>query len=189
MRLTNLVKGFVLTAMLLGMNGFAYAGQFFIGAQATNIETQLDYTGGSEEYGVNPTRIELGWEENNLYFSVHILTSGSDTDIDPFAQTFETKLDTSYGFFVGGRGEHFYGALGLQTFDTTYTWVGPNISDSDNILTLGALLGGQFEITSGLFIYGDFSIYFGSADYPSFFSGDKPDFTALGFAGGLRYAF
>lgn len=180
----------LLATLLLALGNLASAQQFYIGAQVTNISAELDY-GATEEYNLNPVRVELGMQYDWFYWGVHALTSGKDTDVDVFGDTYEMELDTSFGIFFGGRfgyNRNFYAAGGFQYFDTTYRFIPGGPADSDNILTLGLLIGGQFQVAQNMYIYGDVSMYFGSAQYNTYFFGD-PDFYAFGFAGGVKFAF
>jgi len=179
-----------LAAIMLALGNLASAQQFYFGAQVTNISAELDY-GATESYDLNPVRIELGWQEDWYYWGFHALTSGSDTDIDFLGDTYEMELDTSFGIFVGGRfgyTRNFYAAIGMQSFDTTYRFVPGGPADQDNILTLGMLAGGQFQVSPHMYLYADISMYFGTASYPVYFFGD-PDFSAFGFAAGAKFAF
>lgn len=185
---SNTLLRVLLIAGILSITGMANASQFYLGAQATNLSSHLDYGNGSESYNLNPTRIELGWKERGFYWAIHILTSGQDTDIDTFGSTFEMKMDTSYGIFLGLNSPNFYLSLGLQSFDTTYRDIPTTGIDKSNILTLGFQLGIQHEIVPNLSLYADFSYYAGKADYSSFYSAN-PDFSVHGFAAGLKYAF
>ena len=182
------VRSYLIAACLLSLSSLANAGQFYVGAQATNLTAYLDYGNGSETYNLNPTRIELGWKERSFYWAIHMLTSGKDTDIDLFGDTYEMKLNTSYGIFFGLNSPNFYLSLGLQNFDTTYRDIPTTVLDKDNILTLGVQLGIQHEMVPNLFLYADFSAYVGKADYNSVFT-TSPDFTVHGLAGGIKYAF
>lgn len=173
---------------LLGSSVQANASQFYMGAQATNISAHLDYGNGSESYNLNPTRLELGWRERSFYWAIHMLTSGQDTDVDIFGATYEMNMDTSFGIFVGLSAPNYYLSLGLQNFDTSYRQVTSTTRNKSNIVTLGLQLGVQHEIMPNLSLYADFSYYTGKADYPSFFT-SEPDFSAYGFAGGVKYTF
>jgi len=177
----------LLALSIFGVTSLASAGQLYLGAQATNLSAHLDYGNGSETYNLNPTRIELGWKERTFYWAIHMLTSGRDTDIDLFGDTYEMKLDPSYGIFLGLNTTNFYISFGLQNFDTTYRLVPSTVQDKSNILTLGVQLGIQQELVPNLFLYADFSAYAGKADYTGFTS--NPDFSVHGFAGGIKYAF
>jgi len=180
--------GVMLAVNILCFSSTASASQFYVGAQATNLSSHLDYGNGSESYNLSPTRIELGWKDPTFYWAIHILTSGKDTDIDPFGDTYEMKLNTSYGIFLGLNSPNFYLSLGLQSFDTIYRLVPTTTQDESNILTLGFQLGIQHEIVPNLSLYADFSYYAGKADYPTFYTAN-PDFSVHGFAAGLKYAF
>lgn len=186
--LTAIFRIFIAT-YLLCLPGLSGAGQFYVGAQATTLNANIDYGNGSENYNLNPTRIELGWREPTFYWAIHILTSGQDTDRDIFGETFELKLEPSYGIFLGLNYTNFYLGIGLQNFDTRYRDVTLNgVTDKSNILTLGVQLGVQVEMVRNLFLYADFSAYGGTAEYSSYFFGN-PDFSVQGFAGGIKYTF
>ncbi len=174
-------------AGLLCLSGMASAGQFYVGAQATNLTAYLDYGNGSETYNLSPTRVELGWKEPTFYWAIHMLTSGQDTDVDIYGSTYEMKMDTSFGIFVGLNTPNFYLSFGFQNFDTTYRDISTTFRDKSNILTLGVQLGIQHEMVPHLFVYADFSAYAGKADYVGFTS--NPDFTVRGLAAGIKYAF
>lgn len=183
--------GILWVGMILGLSGMALpakASQFYAGVQATSLSTHLDYGNGSESYNLNPTRVELGWRERSFYWAIHILTSGQDTDIDTFGATYQMKMDTSYGIFVGLNMPNYYLSLGLQSFDTRYHLLSSATADKSNLVTLGFQLGIQHEILPNLSLYADFSYYAGRADYPTYFT-SSPDFSAHGFAGGIKYTF
>ena len=174
-------------ASLWCLAGLANAGQFYIGAQATNLTAYLDYGNGSETYNLNPTRIELGWKEPTFYWAIHMLTSGQDTDVDLYGSTYEMKLDPSYGIFLGLNSPNFYISFGFQNFDTTYRDISTTLRDKSNILTLAVQLGIHHQLVPNLYIYADFSAYTGKADYSGFTS--NPDFTVHGLAGGIKFTF
>jgi hypothetical protein len=179
----------VLVTSLLGVCHLANAGQFYVGAQTTNLAARLDYGNGSETYHLNPSRIEVGWKEATFYWGVQALTSGSDTDVDLYGVTYEMRMDTSLGIFAGLNTTNFYIGFALQNFDTTYHDIPTTDVNNSNILTIGVQLGVQFQVVPNLFLYADYSAYAGKADYPGFNFTGEPDFSVQGLAGGVRFTF
>jgi opacity protein-like surface antigen len=168
------------------------AGDFYIGADAVMLATDLDY-GYTESYSTEHARVKAGYEfSSNFALEAQVLSAASDTDLDYVGNTFELDTGNIVGVFAKFKSSNpkvnFYGLAGLEFWDTTYTWIGPGFKDSETLTMLGLAVGGEFNITKNLMIDVEGSVHVGSADYSSFFT-DSVDVTSLGLAVGLNYRF
>lgn len=168
------------------------AGDFYIGADAVMLTTDLDY-GFTESYSTEHLRVKGGYEfSSNFALEGQVLTAGSDTDLDFLGNTFELDTGSIVGVFAKFKTNNpkvnVYGLAGLEFWDTTYTWVGTPFKDSETLTMVGLAIGGEFNITKNLMIDVEGSFHVGSADYTTFFA-DSVDVTSLGLAVGVNYRF
>ncbi|HEX9626267.1 MAG TPA: outer membrane beta-barrel protein [Acidiferrobacterales bacterium] len=171
----------------------AAAAGFYLGADFVQLSTELDY-GATEKYSTTHARLRAGYEiHDTIAVEMHILTAGDDTDIDFLGNTFRLDTGTIVGIYAkpksGGRKASVYGLIGFSMWDTSY---GPNgfsfLDDTDNVLTLGLGVGGDFNITRNLRFNIEGMMHIGSADY-DFWIGTDTDFVSLGIAAGVNYQF
>ena len=110
-----------------------------------------------------------------------------DEEIDPFGFPFELEIESVIGVYAT-IGDQFRLRGGFSLWDTRYTDQTFGISDSDTVFTLDFGLGFNINIGNNLNLFGDYTFYFGSADYDSFFSSNV-DFESTSVSFGLGFVF
>jgi len=168
----------------------ALASGFYIGADLVQRTTDLDYFEGTESYTTSHVRIKGGYEILKfLAVEAHVMTAGNDTDIDPFGDLYELDTGTIIGVYAKPKTSfataNVYGLVGFSLWDTTYTNVALGTSSTDAVVTFGAGVGGEFNITQNLRFNIEGMVQAGSPDYNGF----SPDLYSLSLAAGMSYRF
>ena len=154
--------------------------------ERVNIDTDLDYS-ETESYDFSALRFSLGGDEGGVGYGVSYTLGDDDEEIDPFGFPFELEIESVIGVYAT-IGDQFRLRGGFSLWDTRYTDQTFGISDSDTVFTLDFGLGFNINIGNNLNLFGDYTFYFGSADYDSFFSSNV-DFESTSVSFGLGFVF
>jgi hypothetical protein len=157
----------VLTALLLGFSSTASA-EFFIGADATSLKANIDWSSPpiDQNFDLTPARLRLGYQGKFFGFEVHAYSKVDDTSTDN-GFTDKLELDTSFGAYLRMQEKWVYARLGATWFDTYYTDVVLGITDRDVIVMPTFALGLDIPLTKNLAVNLDYTYANGKARYPS----------------------
>lgn len=186
----------ILAVMMAGSLGAAVvpaaasASGFYIGADAVMRSTELDYLEGTETYHTEHARIKAGYEILDfLAVEAQVLTAGDDSDIDFFGDLYSFDTGTIVGVYAKPKTDfsraNVYGLVGLAYWDTTYTDVALNEKYTDKVVTFGAGVGGEFNITKHLRFNIEGMMQVGTTSYGTF----DPNIYSLSLAAGLNVRF
>lgn len=154
-----------LAALLLGFSSMASA-EFFIGADATSLNANIEWTGITQDFDLTPVRIRLGYQSEFFGFEVHAYTKVDDTSTSN-GFTDKLELDTSYGAYLRMQERWVYARLGVTWFDTYYTAYDLGVTDRDVIAMPTGTLGIEVPLGQHIGINLDYTYAEGKAIYPN----------------------
>ncbi len=161
----------------------------FVGVDVLDLETELDYSNGTETYEYKAFRLRYGLEsEEGGSAGLELIAPGDDDTVDPFGTEFNLETGPAIGaYFTLGKPVYF--RLGISLTQTEYTHVASGESDEDTIAALDFGLGFNLSLGPSLTLYGEASRRdSGEVDFGTFFTGDvdhQTDMLSLG----LNYLF
>jgi hypothetical protein len=170
----------------------ASASGFYIGADAVVRSTELDDYYYLDTYSTTHARVKAGYEVLDfLAVEAQVLTAGDDSDTDEFGDTYTFDTGTIVGLYAKPKTDfaraNVYGLLGVAYWDTTFTSLDPFYAGkyTDKVITLGAGVGGQFNITKNLSFNIEGMMQIGTASYGYY----DPNIYSLSLAAGLNLQF
>lgn len=170
MRLDKYPTILIACVVILSMPVSAETG-LFLSAETVQIDTELEYANGSEDYEFTGERFKIGWDfPEGAVVGVELLSGDSDQIIDPFGTPFELKTDTAVGIFFH-MGRPFYLRLGWSIWDTEYTDLVSNITDKEEVSAIEYGLGFRLPIGSNITAYADYSKRNSDPKYPAHITG------------------
>ena len=178
---------------LLGLPSVVGAGDWYLGAGFAQMQTTLDYPGGSEDYTTQHVRVNGGYAfTKHIAIEARLTSSGDDTDIDLFGARYKWQTGTVVSFYAKPMMQigkfDLYALVGLSLLDTTYELVAFGIKDTETVLTFDAGVGGQYNFNRNFGVSVEAKAYTGTADYPTFFF-DGVDISGLSIGAGVTYRF
>ncbi len=164
--------------------------EFFIGADATTLGAELQFTEGSFLYNLAPYRAKLGYRGETLGFEIHALSNQDKTIGTYVGSDYNFKIENNVGAYIHLREKWVYARLGGTWLQTTFTHVPTNTSDSDTVFLLTGALGVELRLGKHLFFNLDYTYSEGKGHYPNLVGGtSKPTITMQGFGAGVNLAF
>lgn len=154
-----------LAVIMLGFSSTASA-EYFIGADATSLKANIDWTGIVQKYDLTPVRVRLGYQGELFGFEVHAYSNVDDTSTDN-GFTDKLELETSYGAYLRMQEKWVYARVGVTWFDTYYTAYDLGVTDRDVIAMLTFALGFDIPLTKNLAVNLDYTYADGRARYPN----------------------
>ncbi|MCP4492064.1 MAG: hypothetical protein GY820_32875 [Gammaproteobacteria bacterium] len=144
----------------------------FVGVEAVNIDTNLDYADGDEDYEFTGYRLKIGADiSDGAVVGIEMLTGDSDEVFDSWGTPYSLETDTAFGIFLN-IGRPFYLKLGWSFWDSEYTNLDTSIVEKREISAMEYGLGFRLMLGSALSIYGDITKRNSDTDYPAHFIGD-----------------
>ena len=176
-------------ALLLGFSSMASA-EFFIGADATSLKANIDWSTPpiDQNYDLTPARVRLGYQRGFWGFEVHAYSKVDDTSTDN-GFTDKLELDTSFGAYVRMQEKWVYARLGVTWFDTYYTDVGAGITDRDVIAMPTFALGLDIPLGKNFAVNLDYTYADRTANYPNITTSGSPTLRIQGPGLGLTVKF
>ncbi len=168
-------------------SGYEY--ETFFGIDVIDVETELNYDNGSEDYEYTGVRLRYGIESaEGASAGIEFIPVLDDDTIDPFGNEFELEVGPSLGaYFTVGKPIYF--RLGLSVADTEYTAVEADVSDDDLMTAIDYGLGFNYSPSPRMTLYGEYLIRdAGDLEYDTFFT-DEVDHDSEIISLGLNYIF
>jgi hypothetical protein len=154
-----------LMALLLAFSSTASA-EYLIGADATSLKANIDWTNIDMNYDLTPARIRLGYQGEFFGFEIHAYSKADDISTDN-GYTDKLELETSYGAYVRMQEKWVYARLGVTWFDTYYTDTNLGVTDRDVIAMPTFALGFDIPLGKNLAVNLDYTYADGRARYPN----------------------
>jgi Outer membrane protein beta-barrel domain len=174
----------------------ASASGFYIGVDAVARSTELDDLYYVDTYSTTHARVKAGYEILDfLAVEAQVLTAGDDSDTDEFGDTYRFDTGTIVGVYAKPKTDfsraNVYGLVGLAYWDTTFTDTDPVFGGkyTDRVVTFGAGVGGDFNITRNLRFNIEGMMQIGTASYNTAYGSYDPNIYSLSLAAGLSYHF